>query len=62
VIVSAMLQVLRGVALATVLEGLRAGGAPAFTGAESPALAEVAGVRNGTTPGGAYAALRGESW
>ena len=62
VIVSAMLQVLRGVAPATVLDGLRAAGAPAFTGAESLALSEVAGVRDGTTPGGAYAVLRGESW
>ena len=62
VIVSAMLQVLRGAALATVLEGLRAGGAPALTGVESLALSEVAGVRAGTIPGGAYAALRGESW
>ena len=61
-VLSAMLQVLRGVPLATVLDGLRAGGAPALSDAQSAALSDMERVRIGAAPTGAYAVLRGESW
>jgi hypothetical protein len=61
-IVAAMLQVLRGVPMSEVLDGLRADRARELTAAESLALDEVDRVRRGVGPGRAYAELRAESW
>jgi hypothetical protein len=61
-IVSAMLQVIRGVPLSTVLHDVRTDSTDGITGAELRALDEVDRVRHGSAPSRAYAALRGESW
>jgi hypothetical protein len=61
-IVSAMLQVLRGDPLSTVLHDLQTGSTASVTGAEMHALSEVSQVRHGSSSTRDYAVLRGESW
>jgi hypothetical protein len=60
--VTAMLQVLRGMPPATALDALRAGSAEPITGAQTQALYELDRARAGLSPAGAYAVLRGETW
>jgi hypothetical protein len=61
-VVTAMLQLLRGEPLPTVLNRLRAGSSRGLSGAQLHALYEVDRVVRGVPPARAYAALRGESW
>jgi hypothetical protein len=61
-IVTAMLQLLRGVPLSTVLDDLRAGGSRGISGAQLLALHEVDRVVQGIPPTRAYSALHGVSW
>ena len=61
-VVTAMLQIMRGVPLSTVLDGLRAGDSRGLSAAQLRALHEVDRVVRGVPPTRAYSALRGESW
>jgi hypothetical protein len=61
-VVTAMLQLLRGVPLSTVLDDLRAESSSGLSGAQLRALHEVDRVVRGIPPTRAYSALRGESW
>ena len=61
-VVTAMLQLLRGVPLTTVLNGLRAGSSRGISGAQLLALHELDRVVRGVPPTRAYSALRRESW